>query len=168
MKKDNVLYFDIESTGLELHKVKIITMSFIFNGEKKTVICNPGMPIPLEASKVHGIYDKDVKDAKPFAFYSEAIFKLCNMAETYAGYNIRKYDIVLLKMEMLRCGYEIPDLPIIDVYELANELFRSLKLKDIYLTLSGEKFEAHNSADDILATKKLHEIILDKYLRINK
>lgn len=160
---DNILWFDTETTGLELHKIKIITISFLFNGQQRTIKVNPHQSIPLEASKVHGIYDKDVADALPFSHYAPQIFELCNKAETYAGYNIRKYDIVLLKIEMLRCGFEIPNLPILDIYEMSQGLFRSLKLKDLYLTLSGKVLDAHDSKNDILATQELYEILQKKY-----
>ena len=60
---------------------------------------------------------------------------------------------------MLRCGYEIPNHPIIDVYEMAQMLFKSLRLKDIYTTLTGKTFNAHNSDDDIKATKELYDVI---------
>lgn len=161
-ENDNILWIDIESTGLELHKERIITISFIFNDKVKTITVNPGKPITN--SWIHGIYDKDVQNCNTFQYYAPQIFELCNRAECYAGYNLRSYDIVLLKIEMLRCGFEIPNLPIVDVYETAQSLFKSLKLKDLYLTLAGKTFNAHNSADDIYATKELFEIIKNKYL----
>jgi DNA polymerase-3 subunit epsilon len=164
---DNILYFDIESTGLALHKARIVSISFILGEKYKTFLVNPGIPIPYESSRIHGIYDKDVEDCKPLSYYKDDILKILNMCDTYSGYNIKSYDINLLKIEMLRCGIEIPDKPIIDIYELTSSLFRSLKLKDIFLTLTGKTFQAHNSLSDIKATKDLHEIIMERFLKNN-
>lgn len=162
---DNLLYFDIESTGLEIHKEKIITISFIFNDKEKTLYINPNKPIPESASRIHGIKDDDVKDWKPFKEYAGQIYELLNKCDGYVGYNIRKYDVPLLAMELLRCGYDLPNKTIIDVYEVCEGLFRSLKLKDLYLTLSGNILEnAHDSSSDIRATKELYEIVKKKYL----
>lgn len=163
MQKDNILWFDIESTGLELYAAKIITISFIFNGQERTIIVNPGIDIPEGASRIHGIKNKDVKDLPSLEIYSKAIFDLCCKAEWYAGHNLRSYDMNLLKIEMLRYGYEIPNKPIIDTYEMSQSLFRSLKLVDIYRTLTGKNFKSHQSADDIAATKELYEVMKNKY-----
>lgn len=162
----NILAFDIESTGLELHKAKIITISFIFNGKTKTIMCKPDIPIPIDSTYIHGINDDMVQNCKPFSFYAKAIYELCCRAEWYLGYNIRSYDIVLLKMEMLRAGYEIPDKPIIDVYQMLQSLFKSLKLKDIYRTLFKENINAHNSESDIEATFFIYNHIIEKYLNV--
>ena len=159
---DNILYFDIESSDLPIHTARIITISFIYNGEEKTLYINPGVPIKKEASFVNGIYDKDVKDWKPFSYYAPQIIKLLKKCEAYAGYNCRKFDIPLLSIELLRCGYEMPNKPIFDIYEMVQGLFKSLKLKDIYTVLTGEIFNAHKSSEDIRATQKLYY-----YLRTN-
>lgn len=164
---DNVLYFDIESTGLSLHTARIISISFILGNKHKTFLVNPGIPIPYESSRIHGIYDKDVEDCKPLSYYKDDIIKILNMGDTFSGFNCRRYDIPLLKIEMLRLGYEIPDKPIIDIYELTSSLFRSLKLKDIVLTLTGETYLSHDSLQDIIYTKKLHELIVSKFLKNN-
>lgn len=160
---DNKLWIDLESTGLELHTSKIITASFIFNGQEKTIIVNPGISIPESASRIHGIRDKDVLGLPSLEKYADAIFQLCNKAEWYAGHNLRNYDINLLKIEMLRLGYEIPNKPIIDTYEIAQRLFKSLKLSDIYRTLTGKTFNNHNSSADISAAKELYEVMISKY-----
>lgn len=162
--KDNILYFDIETTDLPVNTARIVTISFIFNGEEKTLYINPTVHIEIGASRVNGIYDKDIKEWKTFNYYAPKIFELLNKCEGYGGYNNRTFDIPILAMEMLRCGYEIPIKPIYDVYEMVQGLFRSLKLKDIYTTLTKKTFEAHKSESDIKATLELYNIIKNDYL----
>ncbi len=65
--KRPLAFFDIESTGTNVALDRIVELSVIKlnpdgSEEVKTWRINPGMPIPLESSMVHGIYDVDVKD----------------------------------------------------------------------------------------------------------
>lgn len=62
-----IVFFDLETTGVNIAKDRIVEISVLKvypNGkeEQKTIRVNPEMPIPKEASEVHGIYDEDVKD----------------------------------------------------------------------------------------------------------
>lgn len=162
MIKDNILWFDIEGSDLPVHKARIISISFIFNGSTKTLYINPGVPINPSASFVNGFYDKDVQNFKPFSFYAPTIMQLLERSGSYGGYNNTSYDIPLLYVELLRCGYTMPERPTLDVYQDTQSLYKSLKLKDIYRTIFNEDFKAHQSLDDIIATKRLYEYIQNK------
>ena len=84
----SIIYFDIESTGVETETARIVELACIkYNPdgtqEEKTVLVNPGVLIPLEASEVHGITDEMVKDLPTFKKYAQAIrnwFKDCDLA----------------------------------------------------------------------------------------
>ena len=65
--KKPIAFFDIESTGVNVASDRIVEISILkinVDGteEIKTKRINPGIPIPLETSLIHGIYDEDVKD----------------------------------------------------------------------------------------------------------
>lgn len=165
MYEDNILFFDCETSGLSVYKDKIISISFILNGKTKTFMINPEIPISEAASRVHGIYDRDVTNLKPFSYYAESIMKILKMADFYCFYNGRNFDYPILYIELLRCGYSIPEKPIIDVYEHIQLLFRSLKLKDIYRTLLNKNFKNHDSLEDTKATMELYYYIQNKFLK---
>ena len=67
---------DVETTGLNPENDRIISVGLVratidvnekhIDAKTLQVIVNPGIPIPLEASKIHGIYDRDVKNEAPF------------------------------------------------------------------------------------------------------
>ncbi|MBQ5879325.1 MAG: 3'-5' exonuclease, partial [Alistipes sp.] len=66
--KRPIVFFDLETTGVNTSSDRIVEISLIKvmpNGEEiaKTRRINPEMPIPPEATAVHGITDEDVKDA---------------------------------------------------------------------------------------------------------
>jgi len=65
--KNPIIFFDLETTGLDIAKDRIVELCYIRvepngNEEAKSMRINPEVHIPEEASKVHGIYDEDVKD----------------------------------------------------------------------------------------------------------
>ena len=72
LKTDRPLaFFDIESTGTNVRADRIIDLAVVKlhpdgRREEHTFRVNPERPIPVEASAVHGIYDKDVKDCPTF------------------------------------------------------------------------------------------------------
>mgnify|MGYP006921301717 CR=1 FL=1 len=168
---DHILFLDLESTGLSVYRDRIVEIGIIYRGNEKVIRLNPEMNIPEGASRVHGIRDNDVKDCQTFSDIAEQIYKLFSECKCVCGYNIKSYDLPLLQVELLKCNkdYLLPDFEILDVYELTQSLFKSLKLKDIYLTLSGKPLvKAHSSISDIRASKELLEIIQERFLKNNK
>ncbi len=70
------------------------------NGQKtiRTEKVNPTIPIPLESSLIHGIYDDDIKDKPTFKQLSTSLatfFKGCDLG----GFNLLKFDVPLLMEE---------------------------------------------------------------------
>ena len=65
--KRPLLFFDIESTGLNVATDRIVEISMVKvmpdgSRDVKTRRVNPTIPIPEAARAVHGISDEDVKD----------------------------------------------------------------------------------------------------------
>lgn len=66
-----LVFFDLETTGINIAKDRIVEISVLKvypNGkeEQKTMRVNPEIPIPAEATAVHGITNEDVKDCPTF------------------------------------------------------------------------------------------------------
>ena len=108
--KRPLVVFDLETTGTSVNLDRIVEFSFIKvmpEGTEtiKTLRFNPGIPIPLEVSLIHGIYDDDVKDAPLFKLKAKELaeeFMGCD----FAGFNSNKFDFPLLVEEFLRAGVE--------------------------------------------------------------
>lgn len=120
-----IIFFDLETTGLSVSESRIIEISvtkFFPGGEapiQKTRLLNPGVSIPEEASKVHGITDDKVKDADTFEEVAKSMFEFFKDSDL-AGYNIKNFDVPLLREEFLRCGIDFPQegTKFVDVYKI--------------------------------------------------
>jgi DNA polymerase-3 subunit epsilon len=159
----SILFLDLETTGLEVHRAKICQLGLIYKDKRKSIIVNPGISIPESASKVHKIYDHMVVDSPSFKDISEKLLELINDCDIVCGYNCRSFDIPILYIEFLRCGIQMPDKMIIDVYEQVNLFEPSKRLSDVYLRYFNKKLEnAHDALSDIQATKDIYEYLLNK------
>ena len=77
--KNPIVFFDLETTGLNIATDRIIEISYLKvwpNGkeESKTRRINPEMPIPAASTAVHGITDADVADCPTFKEVAKTIF----------------------------------------------------------------------------------------------
>ena len=162
----SIIYFDIESTGVETESARIVELACIkYNPdgtqEEKTIKVNPTIPIPIEASDVHGITDEMVKDLPTFKQYAQAIrnwFEGCDLA----GFNSDNYDVPLLSTEFERSGLEgISRNPnLLDIIKLYRLLYPNT-LSEVYKRLTGKELEgAHGAVVDILGTKEIADILI--------
>src|ERR1700685_3579541 len=104
--KRPLAFFDLETTGTNIGADRIVEISVIKlfpdgSEEVKTWRINPGMPIPLESSIVHGIYDEDIKNEQ---FFKEKATEISVFIDNsnIASYNSTKFDIPMLMEEFLR------------------------------------------------------------------
>lgn len=164
-----LVFFDIEATGLNIGTDKIVQICFYKvmpdgSSSTYTTFINPEMHIPEQVSEIHGIYDKDVKDAPTFAQEARRIsefIKGCDLA----GYNILKYDMPLLMEEFLRIGME-PDLRGVKMVDVQN-IFHKMEprtLRAAHRFYCGTDIENAHSADaDTMATYRVLEAQVEKY-----
>lgn len=150
--------FDIESTGTSPRADRIIDLAVAKihpdgKREWRTWRVNPGVPIPEEAARIHGIRDEDVADCPPFAQVAAevgAFLEGCDLA----GYNIVRFDVPLLQEEFGRAGvtYDIENVRLID----AQRIFHRKEPRDLTAALAfyrGEMhLDAHGAESDVAAT----------------
>ena len=90
--------FDLETTGLNITKDRIVEIAVIkinVDGSEESYSkrVNPEMPIPLETSMIHGIYDEDIKDAPTFATIADELVAFLGDADL-GGYNSNKFGLM--------------------------------------------------------------------------
>lgn len=105
-----IVFFDLETTGLNLLTDRIIeisTLKLLPSGqtESRTLRVNPEIPIPAEATEIHGIKDSDVSDAPTFKQIARNLaqfFLGCDIA----GFNSTRFDVPMLDQEFQRADVD--------------------------------------------------------------
>jgi DNA polymerase-3 subunit epsilon len=162
-------FFDLETTGVNVATDRIVEISILKvypNGNKDSLTrrVNPTIPIPLQASEVHGIYDVDVIDCPTFEELSNEILAFLKDADL-AGYNSNKFDIPVLVEEFLRAKVDIDfsDKKCVDVQNIFHKM-EQRTLSAAYKFYCNKDIEnAHSAEADILATYEVLEAQLEKY-----
>lgn len=164
-----VVFFDLETTGTDINKDRIVEICYLKvwpngNQEEKHMRINPEMHIPEEASKVHGIFDEDVKNCPKFKEEAKNIAKVFEGADI-AGFNSNRFDVPLLAEEFLRADVDI-DLArhrFIDVQVIFHKK-EQRTLSAAYQFYCGKNLEdAHTALADTRATYEVLKAQLDKY-----
>lgn len=135
-----------------------------FKEEKRVdILINPKMPIPFESSKVHHIYDIDVKNAPFIEDKIDEIMSYINDSDAIIWHNI-EYDEDMIKIELKRLNQEYRYQPKQVICTMKNtvdfcairwnwERFKYPKLWELHKKLFDEYFIwAHDAMTDVEAT----------------
>jgi DNA polymerase-3 subunit epsilon len=165
-----IAFFDLESTGVDFVKDRIVEISVLRvnpDGEKitKTWRLNPTIPIPLEASAVHGIYDEDVITAPTFKEKAQEIFDLLDPCDL-AGFNSNRFDVPMLLEECIRAGlsFSIDNRSLVDVHRIYTHFEKRTLGAAYQFYCNKELTNAHSAEADTLATYEVLMAQLDKYV----
>ncbi|MBQ1719273.1 MAG: 3'-5' exonuclease, partial [Bacteroidales bacterium] len=167
-----IVFFDLETTGVNITTDRIVEISVVKvfpNGEemRKTYRINPEMPIPPQATAVHGISDADVAECPKFKQKAKELVEIFSDADI-AGYNSNKFDVPLLAEEFIRAGvdFDLKKRNFVDVMSIFMKK-EPRNLSAAYKFYCGRKmeedFEAHRADQDTEATYKVLQAELDMY-----
>lgn len=170
--KRPLVVFDLETTGLDIVKDRIIQISYIKvypDGleERENIFVNPEKIIPNEVVTLTGITNEDVANAPTFKQLAPQLkntFKNCD----FAGYNSNHFDVPMLAEEFLRAEipFDFRSCRLID----AQTIFHKMEKRNLaaaYKFYCGRKmeddFQAHRADQDTEATYRVLMGELDKY-----
>lgn len=167
-----LVFFDLETTGLNLATDRIVELALIRISPGGDVLekvrrFNPGIPIPAEATAVHGITDEDVADEAPFHRRARALAELLEDCDL-AGFNVRRYDLPLLVAEFRRAGidFDVRGRKVIDV----QAIFHMEERRDLSgaarFYLEREHPEAHTALGDIRTSAAVLAAQLERYAHL--
>jgi DNA polymerase-3 subunit epsilon len=167
--KRPLAFFDLETTGVHIGKDRIVEISIIKinadgSEEVKTWRINPQIPIPLESSLVHGIYDEDIKNEPAFAAVAQQVAAFLDNSDL-AGYNSNKFDIPMLMEEFLRAevDFDLENRHFVDVQNIFHQM-EQRTLRAAYQFYCGKDIiNAHSAEADTRATMEVLLSQLDKY-----
>lgn len=167
-----LIVFDLETTGLDIAKDRIIQISYIkvaTDGTEtsRNIFVNPKMSIPPVVQQLTSITDEMVAGAPAFKELAQELnseFAGCD----FAGFNSNKFDIPMLAEEFLRAGidFDFSDVRLVD----ASVIFRKMERRNLaaaYKFYCGrnmeDDFQAHLADEDTKATWLVLQGQLDMY-----
>ena len=177
-----LLFFDIESTGLNIPLDSIIELSFVkvFPGGEQRIKTWKVKPwdyirceqkhISPEASKVNGITDDMLVDCPTFFDIADEVAQWVEDSDL-AGFNSAKFDLPMLSEEFERVKLAGKDLKVdlhkplmVDVQAIYHSK-EPRNLRAAYrFYCGGEDFEnAHSAEADTVATLEVLKAQLDRY-----
>ena len=170
--KKPLVIFDLETTGLDLVKDRIIQISYIKvypdgREERGNELVNPEKPIPEEVAVLTGISNDVVKDKPTFKQLGQTLAEKFTGCD-FAGFNSNHFDIPLLAEEFLRSGidFDFAKCRLIDAQTIFHRMERR-NLAAAYKFYCGRKmeddFEAHRADQDTEATYRVLMGELDMY-----
>lgn len=109
----NYLVLDTETTGRYPESSEAVSIAIIQSDGRVLLntLCHPTSPIPMEATKIHGITNEMVKDVLPFP--SELVAEIVKERDVII-YN-RSYDVPLMNTSTIRAG-----LPMVNWWTIAH------------------------------------------------
>ncbi len=168
--KRGLVFFDIESTGLNVIRDRIVQIAMMKylpgkeEPEELEMLINPGIPISEEALAVHGIQPKDLARKPTFQQVAEKIYDFIGDSDL-AGYNSNRFDIPLLMEEFARVGidFNMDNRRTIDVQRIFYKMEpRTLKAA-VRFYCDKEMEDAHDALADVRATVDVFLGQLEKY-----
>ena len=154
--KRPIVFFDLETTGVDTTKDRIIEISMIKvmpHGEEivKTRRINPLMHIPESATAVHGITDEDVKDAPTFAHIADQVRAFIGDSVVLA--HNAGFDLKVLKATVRYYGIDFEDVDYICTWKLSKKLYPELPSRslDSLARRINFTFSHHNALEDAKA-----------------
>ena len=164
-----ICFFDLETTVIDVAKDRIVEISIfkVFpngNKESKTWLVNPTIPIPQQATAIHGISNEKVANEPTFNELASQVHNMIKDSDL-AGFNSDRFDIPLLAEELLRAevDFDMKNRVSIDVqtiFHKKEERTLSAALK-FYCGKSLEN--AHSAEADTMATYEILKAQLERY-----
>ena len=167
--KRPIVFFDLETTGVDTSKDRIVEISMIKimpDGEEfvRTRKINPEMPIPPEATAVHGITDEDVKDQPTFRQVAKSLAQFIQGCD-FGGFNSNRFDLPVLVEEFLRVGVDV-DLKrrkFVDVQNIFHKKEQRTLVAAYKFYCDKDLTDAHSAEADTRATYEVLCSQLDRY-----
>jgi DNA polymerase-3 subunit epsilon len=169
MKKP-IVFFDLETTGLNQIKDRIVELYMAKHNPDGTVdeLYSRFNPFPVEisemASKVHGITAEDVANEPRFENRAQEILDFIDGCDL-GGYNILNFDIPMLFEEFVRSGkmFDYRKHRIFDSYRLWTHYEPRTLTGATKRFLGKELKDAHRAKADVEATAEIFKKQIDEW-----
>lgn len=165
---------DVETTSKYPERARVIQLGTSVREADGTVRTgagwvNPGMPVPADVVEAIGLTGEELEAIRKAPLFrdlrrptpAEMITGMARRA-VVIGYNILRYDQVVLSRELKMCGLEWPSVAVLDVMVMAQHLLVDEGLSDYRLTTVAGYFGltasgAHRADADCQMTRGVLE-----------
>src|SRR5262245_41599378 len=162
-------FLDAESTGVNPQSDRVVEIALLrCTADEKTVSfscrVNPGVPIPPNATAVHGITDADVAGCRRFEAIAPQLVRFLDGCDL-AGYGIKRFDLPLLVAEFHRAGIRFPltGRAVIDVLQIFYQREKRDRQAALAFYCDGKHVHAHSAEHDVHATALVLDAQLHRY-----
>lgn len=167
--KNPVVFLDLETTGVNIVTDRIVEIAMLKiysdgREEELQMRINPEVPIPDEVSRIHGIYDDDVKNEPTFKESAKNLAKFLEGCDL-GGFNSNRFDIPLLAEEFLRADVDV-DLKkhkFIDVQAIFHKMEKRTLAAAYKFYCHKDLVDAHSAMADVKATYEVLKSQLEMY-----
>ena len=167
--KRPIVFFDLETTGVDTAVDRIVEISMVkigVDGEKqvKTRRINPEMPIPTEATEVHGITDEDVAGEPTFKQIAKSLAQFIEGCD-FGGFNSNRFDLPLLVEEFMRAGVDVDfrKRKYVDVQTIFHRKEQRTLVAAYKFYCDKDLENAHSAEADTMATYEVLEAQIERY-----
>ena len=155
-------FLDVETTGLSPRAARVCEVAAInFRGAERldtlAELVDPGLPIPPEVTRIHGITDAMVKGRPSFGGVAPRLLAMLENSVIVA--HNAEFDLKFLQAECERVGLRFPERRVVDTLAIArkNWKFKSNRLGNIAAELNLSSEGWHRALSDVEMTRKLFE-----------
>lgn len=167
----NICIYDIESTGTDTGKDRIVQIAILIVNEELEVVhplasslVNPEMPIHPKATLVHGITDEIAATAPTFSQIANSLYEAIKDCDL-CFFNGIKFDLPMLIEEFARAGinFSYEGKRLLDAYQVFIKKERRDLTAALKFYAGKEMQNAHEAGADVMATLEIMRGQLTKY-----
>ena len=167
--KRPIVFFDLETTGVDTAKDRIVEISMVKvmpDGDEitRTRLINPQMHIPEQATAIHGIKDEDVANEPTFAQIAKSLAQFIEGCD-FGGFNSNRFDLPMLVEEFLRAGVDVDfkKRKFVDVQNIFHKMEQRTLVAAYKFYCDKDLTDAHSAEADTKATYEVLKAQLDRY-----
>lgn len=160
------IFYDTETTGIKSDKDRIIELAAYDSENQKsfTRLINPKLPIPSDATAIHGITNEMVASAPTFGEVAREFIEFCQGEVILIAHNNDSFDLPFMRCEFDRHEVVMPSWSFLDSLKWARRYRPDLprhtlqSLRELY---GIAKNNAHRALDDVLVLYEVFSRMTD-------
>jgi DNA polymerase-3 subunit epsilon len=160
---------DLETTGIDPQTDRIVEIGILkvlpdLRQKQRNHRVNPGIPIPAEATAIHGITDADVANEPRFEHLASDLRSFLDGCDL-CGFNLKRFDLRVLDLEFNRASQplSLEGRAILDPMEIFHARERRDLAAAVRFYLRREHDHAHSASADVLATAEVLDAMIGRY-----